>query len=291
MIFTANRENPKYSLRCFDEFEPDINLPRWAALNPTVTGEDDPDSYISAGSRTFPVMVSRNPWVGPRLSGFGLLQALVVRPIGRLRSWWRRRRAMSPQGQSRLRIFFELLLTDPNLVLEFDAREEATERALESAQQAGQRELVRQLTQHREIQRTQNAMLTVGITKAITEEQLLQYARLTDAGLHLDWISRFTRPIPAEVLARKAECDKLCLFDNYVVLYIDFNNEMQRKVEADRARQRATEVARDPILFGVLEGSRKLYFVADWIDEFCDLTLDQIIRRLNNPLDMEDPKP
>jgi len=24
MIFTANRENPKSSLRCFDEFEPDI---------------------------------------------------------------------------------------------------------------------------------------------------------------------------------------------------------------------------------------------------------------------------
>jgi len=25
-----------------------------------------------------------------------------------------------------------------------------------------------------------------------------------------------------------------------------------------------------------MEGSRKLYFVGDWVDEFCDLQLDQI---------------
>ncbi len=31
-----------------------------------------------------------------------------------------------------------------------------------------------------------------------------------------------------------------------------------------------------PILFGVIKGRRRLYFVGDWVDEFCDLTFDQI---------------
>lgn len=33
---------------------------------------------------------------------------------------------------------------------------------------------------------------------------------------------------------------------------------------------------RDPILFGLIQGKRQLYFIGDWIDELCDLTLDQL---------------
>jgi hypothetical protein len=32
----------------------------------------------------------------------------------------------------------------------------------------------------------------------------------------------------------------------------------------------------DPVLFGVIEGRRRLYYVGDWDDEFCDLTLDEV---------------
>lgn len=33
-------------------------------------------------------------------------------------------------------------------------------------------------------------------------------------------------------------------------------------------------------MFGVINGSKKLYYVADWIDEYCDLTLDKVIEIL-----------
>jgi hypothetical protein len=38
------------------------------------------------------------------------------------------------------------------------------------------------------------------------------------------------------------------------------------------------EIARkkDPILFGLIEDRRRLYFVGDWEDEYCNLTLDKI---------------
>ena len=32
----------------------------------------------------------------------------------------------------------------------------------------------------------------------------------------------------------------------------------------------------DPILFGILSGRNDLYFIGDWKDDFCDLTLDQV---------------
>ncbi|HEY8094921.1 MAG TPA: hypothetical protein VIE65_02365 [Methylobacter sp.] len=36
------------------------------------------------------------------------------------------------------------------------------------------------------------------------------------------------------------------------------------------------EARKDPILFGMIKGRRILYYICDWVDEYCDLTLDQI---------------
>lgn len=37
---------------------------------------------------------------------------------------------------------------------------------------------------------------------------------------------------------------------------------------------------KDPILFGVMEHSRKLYYIGDWKDEYCDLTLEDMFTSL-----------
>lgn len=34
---------------------------------------------------------------------------------------------------------------------------------------------------------------------------------------------------------------------------------------------------KDPILFGKIKETDKLYFIADWQDEHCDLTFDKLI--------------
>ena len=39
-------------------------------------------------------------------------------------------------------------------------------------------------------------------------------------------------------------------------------------------------IKKDPILFGVIYGSNKLYYIADWVDEYCDLTWDQVVEKL-----------
>lgn len=69
-----------------------------------------------------------------------------------------------------------------------------------------------------------------------------------------------------------------------VVPHYDPEAKSWAETHADRAARR------DPILFGVLAGRRQLYFVGEWIDEYCDLSLDQIADTLGRrPKDHIDP--
>lgn len=44
-------------------------------------------------------------------------------------------------------------------------------------------------------------------------------------------------------------------------------------------RKRGGGKRKDPILFGVIAGSNKLYFIGDWIDEYCDLRFDDVVKQ------------
>ena len=68
--------------------------------------------------------------------------------------------------------------------------------------------------------------------------------------------------------------NELEVFDNYVILYYDPEGIVYKETAHEEAKRR------DPIIFGVIAGSKKLYYVADWIDEYCDLTLDAFVDTL-----------
>lgn len=90
----------------------------------------------------------------------------------------------------------------------------------------------------------------------------------------MNWMKNYLRVIPDNILEKKKMFDKWECFDNYVILHFDINDDSTQLTEKE------IEKAKDPILFGVISGSRKLYFVGDWIDEYCDLTLDKFIKTL-----------
>ena len=50
--------------------------------------------------------------------------------------------------------------------------------------------------------------------------------------------------------------------------------------EASEMTEKEVEDKKDPILFGLIQGSDKLYFVGDWIDDVCDLTFDELVEVL-----------
>ena len=107
----------------------------------------------------------------------------------------------------------------------------------------------------------------------VDEDDIIKFYNKTNKlrTLKMTWIKNYVRLIPPDVLESKKVFDKLDVFDNYVILHFDKNNT------ASKMTKEEVEKAKDPILFGVIKGSNKLYFVDDWIDEYCDLTLDKFL--------------
>lgn len=151
----------------------------------------------------------------------------------------------------------------------------AYERAIKKAQDAGQTALLEKLEDNLVVARAEALLSAKGYRKYVREETVVDFVQQAAIKpLRLDWIKHFTRPLPPEVAERLAAVRELKVFDNYVVLHYDPNKKSAELTRAEIAAKK------DPILFGVIRGSTKLYYVTDWIDEHCDLTLSEIILKM-----------
>jgi len=195
--------------------------------------------------------------------------------MGRL-SWWTRfwqwvglladesRRTMSVQQ------FFSSVKNSVKELEIVTERAKGYEQALVQAKATGQTALYETLTKNLEVLRAEAQLVAMGYKKYITEETLVQFVKKCKKGLRLDWVENFGRTLPDDVLKKQKAAIERRIFDNYVVLHYDPTKKAWAETQAQKARRK------DPILFGVIRGSRKLYYIADWIDEYCDLTLDHI---------------
>lgn len=108
-------------------------------------------------------------------------------------------------------------------------------------------------------------------------------------------LERYEREIPDEIVEVIDKTKEL--FDQMYIVYTDYTGKEERKIEAERKQK-------DPILFGTFQNKEKkvcvdrFYYLGDWIDEFCDLTLDKmvneteklgrnIVRTITTPKDVE----
>lgn len=123
------------------------------------------------------------------------------------------------------------------------------------------------------------AIAKMGYTKYVTESQMIDFVKKSERGVMVDFLRYYEGSIPAEVVQRKAETDEKMVFDNYVIAYYaDLKKKAVAKEEKqkEQKREKATAVRRDPILFGIVKQTRKLYYICDWITPEDDLTLDKL---------------
>lgn len=153
----------------------------------------------------------------------------------------------------------------------YDERVSAYLKNIENAENAGQTAFVETLKEDLNTVRYENLLFANGDIKLIKEEQVVTFIKESDKGIRLDWIKNFNRVIPDEIVNKKIEMDSLKVFDNYVVMHYDPDKKAWKETHKEKEKRK------DPILFGVISGINKLYFVADWVDEYCDLTLDAFI--------------
>lgn len=88
------------------------------------------------------------------------------------------------------------------------------------------------------------------------------------------------------------------LFDQMYIVFTDYTGKEERKIAAEKKDK-------DPILFGTFQDRKqkvcvdRFYYLGDWVDEYCDLTLDKminqtekmgrhIVRTINTPKDIKE---
>ena len=86
----------------------------------------------------------------------------------------------------------------------------------------------------------------------------------------------YERDIPDDIIEKVSET--MDIFDEFYIIFSDYTGEKRAKVAKEKRDK-------DPILFGniFIDGkvSPKMYFIGDWVDEFCDLTLDKMIESIS----------
>lgn len=89
----------------------------------------------------------------------------------------------------------------------------------------------------------------------------------------------YEREIPDEVVDALADVkDK---FNEFYILFTDYTGKVTAQIQQERKEK-------DPILFGAFRDVKsgelldRFYYIADWEDEYCDLTLDKMVTAMKD---------
>ena len=139
----------------------------------------------------------------------------------------------------------------------------------------GQKESLKKLCFLADTLKKEEKLIELGITKYIYKDVIEDYIEnVADKTVKIIELSRYMREIPDE-LVETIEKSK-DLFDEFYVVFTDYTGKEERKVEKERRDK-------DPILFGVFKNNSnvadRFYFLGDWVDEYCDLTLDKMVEQ------------
>lgn len=162
--------------------------------------------------------------------------------------------------------------------VELDRLAENSLKMLEKFLITGQTEAARKVYVNLKTFEKEKQLLAKGLDIYIWKDYLDHYIEdIANKDVKVAPLTRYTRMIPDELIDRIAETKDL--FTDYFVVFTDYTGREERKIETE-------ERNRDPILLGAfIEQSDKhdidfverMYYLGDWIDEYCDLTLDKLI--------------
>ena len=121
-------------------------------------------------------------------------------------------------------------------------------------------------------------LIEMGITTYVYKDTIEDYiTNVADKTVKIIELSRYMREIPDELVDTVEKTKNI--FDEFYVVFTDYTGKEERKIEKERRDK-------DPILFGVFKNQTnvadRFYFLGDWVDEFCDLTLDKMIEQYKN---------
>ena len=144
----------------------------------------------------------------------------------------------------------------------------------------GQKRGAEKLMFHLSCIEKEREIVKMGITTFVYRDDIEFYINnvASDVVKIID-IESYEREIPDEIVDVISKVkDK---FDQLYIVFTDYTGAVERQVAQERRQK-------DPILFGTFqEGSTRsvidrFYYLGDWIDEYCDLTLDKMVNETKN---------
>ena len=144
---------------------------------------------------------------------------------------------------------------------------------LEKSLRSGQYKAAEKLMFHMETIQKEHKLLDMGINiymlRDTVEECIKKVEKQTVKIIEL---YRYEREIPDEIVEVVEKTKGI--FDHFLIVFTDYTGEVEKQVVDERRKK-------DPIIFGIFgQGdtkSERLYFLGDWEDEYCDLTLNKLI--------------
>lgn len=150
---------------------------------------------------------------------------------------------------------------------------------LAKAMATGQNFLVRRLAYATSVITKERQLLEEGINVFVLREDIEEYIKQVEKKvIKIIELENYPRSIPDEIVQKVAKLKEKNLFDRYYVVFTDYTGEVEKQVEVQKRRK-------DPILFGAFEQKidgiwdimDRFYFIGDWEDEYCDLTLAKMV--------------
>lgn len=177
---------------------------------------------------------------------------------------------------------------------------ETIELELGKAMKTGQNYMVKRLAYAMSIIEKERELQNLGIDAFVYKEDIVDYIdNVADKACKIIELEMYPRSIPDEIAQKVAELKDKKLFDRLYIVFTDYTGEITKKVAEEKKR-------RDPIIFGAFEQKidgvwdvfDRFYFIADWEDEYCDLTLSKMVDAMSkkkkdivNPVGLDKPTP
>ena len=162
----------------------------------------------------------------------------------------------------------------------------------------GQRKGIRKLMFHLECIEKERGIVKMGIDTFIYRDDIEEYIdSIAKDSVKIIELENYEREIPDEIVKVIAAVKNK--FDQLYIVFTDYTGKVERQIEKERREK-------DPILFGTFQNQSnrtvidRFYYLGDWEDEYCDLTLDKmvnetkkvgkrnIVKTISTPKDVEE---
>lgn len=166
----------------------------------------------------------------------------------------------------------------------------------------GQKKVVRKLKFLTDCVPKEKQLIDLGISNFVYREDIEDYIdHVTDKPVKIIELENYPREVPDDIVDAIAQTKDI--FDQLYVVFTDYTGEIEKHIAKERRDK-------DPILFGTFQKrinpdetrsseiliNDRFYYIGDWVDDYCDLTMDKFIKesgkdklhKIDTPHNIED---